>query len=89
MRFPSRLQVNTQTIFSMKEGIINSAPHLTHTLVVIPGADAATLSFDATQHIIISYATPVRSEAHDITLRFRTNRPAGIQQSHTHYLLCN
>ena len=41
-------------------------------------ADAATLSFDGSQHFRVAFDSPSRTEAEDWRLRFRTPRPSGL-----------
>jgi len=36
------------------------------------------MSFDGTQYVRIAYHIPIKVEAQDISLRFRTSRPDGL-----------
>jgi len=40
--------------------------------------DAATLSFNGTQFLLAAYPEDVKTQAEEISLRFRTSRPVGL-----------
>ena len=46
-------------------------------------SDAATLSFDGSQYVRMFSDQESNTQAEDITLRFRTNRPVGLLLSTT------
>lgn len=41
-------------------------------------AEAATLSFNGSQHMVVIFPQELRSQTEDIALRFRTTRPMGL-----------
>ncbi|CAG2063022.1 unnamed protein product [Timema podura] len=59
--------------------LMKQAPSVTATVPgVVSVPDATTLTFNGSQHMLISVPEESRTQTEDVTLRFRTTRPLGL-----------